>query len=255
MQLLWLNPATFLAGPIGRAFDRLPGWAVAVGFGALGLTVILTLFELFYRLMDGPFPTIPPGVRPVYVHRRKLYPWMVAAALLEVFLLVFRARIRASWVDNWEIAELIVPLGSCVIFWFLYYSARRFDYGQTVLPTNAWLHWVYMSGELENFTGLDPKAQQETWMGPGGLLYVGDFAPWNLSLYELVKAEANLAPPPKVIFTFEKTSFASKSQPGGAKQLEIMRVAIPQGRTDDLALIQTKLRALCPKVDIRLAPE
>jgi hypothetical protein len=91
-------------------------------------------------------------------------------------------------------------------------------------------------------------------MGPGGLLYVGDFAPWALTLYQLVEAEANLAAPPKVIFTFEKTSFSSKAQPGGAKQLEIMRVAIPHGRTNDLAPIQTKLRALCPKVDIRLVP-
>ena len=128
-----------------------------------------------------------------------------------------------------------------IVLWFLHYKARRFDYGMAAVMAAPWVHWQYGPGELEAYNGLDPRAAPETWMEPGGLL-VGDYAPWDLSVYELVRTQTTVNPPRRVNFTFKAARF------GDATSQEVMHVAIPEDR----ALTDRELRARCTGAKIQL---
>src|ERR1035441_4169657 len=127
-----------VAGPAGGPLDRLPPVVLAAGLGALGLAVVLGLCELGFRAIDGPFPKLPAGVRPVNVDRRRLYPWMGGCAACIVLMAVALPIVPDSWHDNWSIATFMVGLISSVGLWFLHYKARRFDSGRTALLSNSW---------------------------------------------------------------------------------------------------------------------
>jgi hypothetical protein len=231
-----------IAGPASKFIDRLPGAVVEVVTMALAVGILLALCEVIFRAMDGPFPQLTP----VSVYRPKVY--RLAVWLIGLLLLVLGVRSVApeAWRENLGIAAglggLFIPMG----LWFQHYRARRFDYGMAALMANPWVHWEYPDGELENFTGLDPRAPQDAWIGPAGLIYVGDFAPWNLSVYELRSAVASMAAPARITFSFKKTGF------GNSTAEDVMRVAIPTGRASDLATIDRELRAICPRARIEL---
>jgi hypothetical protein len=236
-----------IAGPAAKFINRLPPEALTVCVCAFGLSVVLSLAELGFRAIDGPFPTLPGGVEPVNLRRRRLYPWMGGAAALVLLLAISCRFTPDSWHENWWIATFMAGLFFPVVLWFLHYKARRFDYGRTALRSNYWIHWSYPAGELEAFAGLDATAVPETWMGPDGLLYAGEYAPWALSIYKLVVAEAAMDRAPRINFTFKQTSF------GDATSQDVLRVAIPEGHAADLAILDRELRALCPRAKIDLA--
>jgi hypothetical protein len=237
--VLWVD------GPGAKLLDGLPMWAAAVLVAAVALPVLFSLCELAFRAIDGPFPVLPPGVQAVRVHRGKITPWIPMAAVGIALMAVVGRFLPASWDEYWWPATFVTALFAPMAFWFLLYRARRFDYGRTALLSNYWSHWVY-TDELEAFTGLDPKAPQEAWMGPAGLLFVGDFAPWDLSTYEVIEAETRAGSPPRIHFQFKQTGF------GNSVSYDTYNVAIPKGREADLVRVQQELRVLRPKAKIDL---
>lgn len=250
--LLWIAAAiavyfgliALVAGPGARFLDKLSGDAMLAAVAAVSMPVLLGLCELAFRVIDGPFPAVAPD----RIHRRKLYPWMAAAAAVVLAMAAALRIVPASWHENFAIATFLAGIGACIVLWFLHYKARRWDYGRAALQSDFWVHWRY-TGELEAFTGLDPHALQETRMGPAGLLFVGDFAPWALSIYQLVSAVEVPGARAHIRFTFKETSF------GDATSQDVFRVAIPADCARDLVAIERELRALCPRAQIQIAAD
>jgi hypothetical protein len=239
--------AAFIAlidGPGAPFMDRLPFEASAVLIAALALMVLLGLCEMWFRALDGPFPKLAgPALN---IDRRKLYPWMGACAAIVALLYTLAHIGPASWHDNLSIAAWVCGIQACIVFWFLNYKARRFDYGRTALQASPWFRWSYTAGELDAWKPVAPGVNRDTWIGPDGLLCTGDYAPWTLSVYRLVRAEAPADLPSRLVFTFKKTSF------GDATSEEVMSIPIPVGHQADLEVIERKLRALCPAAEINL---
>ena len=236
----------WISGPGSKFVDQLSEGAFFVIMSGLALVVVLGLCELGFRALDSPFPELPSDVVPVNIHRRRIYPWMGVAAVTVVLMAIVVRIGPASWHENLFVATIVVGLFSCIALWFLHYKARRFDYGRTALQLNPWFHWVYAAEDLKGFKGIKPGADSEAWIGHDGLLFNGDYAPWAMFVYQLVRAGVNNDPPPNMDFTFKQTSF------GNATSLDVFHVPIPKDHASDVALIQQKLRALCPSADINL---
>ena len=208
-----------------------------------GLPVILGLCELIFRFLDGPFPKLPPGVRASNRYRRPIYRWMRIAALVLLMAGTAVSISPASWRENLFITTWATAMVSCMGLWYLHYIARRYDYGRAALESNPWFHWRYTPEEMNAWIA---GVGAGTWIGPDGLLFADEYAPWALTTYELVRAQAHTDRPPRVDFTFEKTSF------GDATSLEVMHVPIPQGYSADLEVIDRNLRALSPRAEINI---
>jgi hypothetical protein len=244
--LAYFGFIAWISGPGSKFLNQLSEGAFFVIALGLALVVVLGLCEVGFRALDGPFPQLPSDVVAVNIHRRRLYPWMGIAAVT-VILMVIVVRIGpASWHDNLFIATIVVGSLSCIALWFLLYKARRFDYGRTALQLAPWFHWEYSADDLKGFKGIKPGADSEAWIGRDGLLFNGDYAPWAMFLYQLVRAEVNNDPPPNLDFTFKQTSF------GNATSLEVFHVPIPKEHASDVEMIQQKLRARCPSAEINL---
>jgi len=232
------------AGPGAKVLDQLSAGALFGILAVVSLTVLLGLCELAFQWLDGPSPELSRGVVPVNIYRRRLYPWMAIAALTVILMAGAVFISPPSWRDNLFLATWLVGIFSCIALWFSHYRARRFDFGRTALQSNPWVHWVYAVREK----GIEPGAPSETWIGPDGLLFAGQFAPWSLFTCQLVRAVANTDSPLSLDFTFEKTTF------GNATSQDVYRVPIPEGHSSDLEAIDQKLRALCPRAVIQLLP-
>jgi hypothetical protein len=232
----------FVAGPGSKLVDRLPMEAAFVLIAVVGLSILLGLCELIYRVLDGPFPKLPAGVRPMNLYRRRVLRWMGIAAAMVLLLAVAARAGPSAWRENLFLAAWLAGLFSCVALWFFHYRARRYDFGRTALESNPWFHWVYTAAEMEAW---EAGAGAETWIG-AGLMFAGDYAPWSLLIYTLVRVEAPADPPSRLDFTFKKTSF------GDATSLELIHVPIPRGRAADLEVIDRQLRAVCPSAQIRI---
>jgi len=218
----------------------------------VGVPLLLGLCELWYRVLDGPFPKLPDGINVLNIYRRRLYPWIgVAVAVVALMAGMLRAG-PVSWRENLSIAIWVGGVFSLMALWFFHYKARRFDYGRTALKSNPWFHWVYTEGELERWK-VESGPDSEAWIGPDGLLFGGEYAPWALCIYQLVRAEAQTDPSPRLNFTFKMLSLGSSSRYGEeSSSEEVMHVPIPVGRSADLEVIERGLRALCPDAEIRL---
>ncbi len=233
----------FVDGPGAKAVDQLSAEAFFALIGAVGLTVLLGLFELIFRVLDGPFPKLPAGVRPMTFYRRPVYKWIaiVAAIMLAMAGVVHIA--PASRRENLLLATELAGVFSCIALWYFHYRARRYDLGRTALESNPWFHWTYTAAQMEAWEA-GPGA--ETWIGPDGLMFAGEYAPWSLTVYQLVKAEAPSDLPSRLDFTFKKTAFGDDSS------LESIHVPIPEGHADDLAVIDRQLRVVCPSAKIHI---
>jgi hypothetical protein len=236
----------WVSGPGAKYVDQLSEGEFFTAFPGLALVVVLALCELGMRALDGPYRQLPEGVDAANTYRRQLYPWMAIAAAVVILMALARRHVPASWQENWFIATLVAGLFSCITLWFLHYKARRFDYGMTALKLNPWFHWVYTADDLKGFKGVKTGPEGEAWFGLDGLFFNGDFAPWTMFVYCLVRASVNNAPPPNLDFTFKSTSF------GNATSLEVIHVPIPKNHAADVEIIQQKLRALCPNAEINL---
>jgi hypothetical protein len=117
----------------------------------------------------------------------------------------------------------------------LYINARRTDYAIAALMVNHWVHWQHPSGN------------DETWLGPDGLLCGDSYTPWLASGNYLIKAGANLVPPAFLVLTFEKSAGGYRGTP------VTVRVLIPEGRASDLETLRVKLRTRCPRAHIDIA--
>jgi hypothetical protein len=247
--LVYAGFIALISGPEGKVLDSLSADASMALITALALPPLLFLCQLGFQAIDGPFPKLPVGVVPVNIDRRRLYPWMAASAGV-VTLMAGALRVGpASWHDNLFIATWLTGTFACMVLWFLHYKARRFDYGRTSLQSSFWFHWVYTTGELEWWQGLPTGAGSETWMGPGGLLFGGEYAPWDMFVYRLVRVAVRAHPSPRpdsLDFTFKATSF------GNYTSEEVMHVPIPDGHSSDLEVLEKKLRDLCPDTEIHL---
>lgn len=238
-----------VAGLGAKVLDHLSPDAFGVAVVALALPMVIAFLELGMRRLDGPFPELPRAVKPINIHRRRLYPWTVGAAAL-VLILAGALRIApASWHDNLFVATLVGGLFACMVLWFQYYKARRYDYGRTALQGSYWIHWVYTAGELEAWKGLAPGVAGESWMGPEGLLFAGEYAPWALYTCHLVRAEVHTDFPPRLDFTFQNVSIANYSNE------VILHVPIQEGHSTDLQELERRLSALCPRAQIHLTAQ
>jgi hypothetical protein len=112
-------------------------------------------------------------------------------------------------------------------------KARRTDYASTALKADFWLHWQDSSG------------QDETWLGPDGLLVGGAFTPWLTSGNYLTAAHIERSPALSLLLTFVK-AYGASSVP------RTTRVLVPEGRESDLELLEGKLRTRCPKARINV---
>ena len=235
----------FVAGPGAKWVDRLPAEAFFAILGAAALPILLGLCELIFRVLDGPFPKLPAGVQVLKIYRRPVYKWMgIAAAVVLVLAGAIRI-VPVSRRENLSLATNLAAVFSCVALWYFHYRARRYDLGRTALEANPWFHWTYTPAQMEAW---DAGAGAETWIGADGLMFAGEYAPWSLAVYQLVKAEAPGDLPYRLDFTFRKTSFGDESS------LESIHVPIPEGHAADLEVIDRQLRAVCPGAQIRILP-
>ena len=101
-------------------------------------------------------------------------------------------------------------------------------------------------------TGFDRRyrkllaAPPEAWFGDEGLFCNGGYTPWILSGKYLQKATAATDPPPRLSLAFQTYS-------GTASVLVTRRIPIPDGKISDLALLEQKLAARCPRASVHLA--
>jgi hypothetical protein len=218
---------------------RLPGNSFAVmlmSIMALISTITLGMVAASVRITDGPIAKVPAGTKPESSNRRKLYPWLLGAGLALLMLLGGAALVSP------ENAEALVGIAavflgaSAAALGSLYMKARRTDYASTALKSNFWLHWQGSSG------------QDETWLGPDGLLVGDAFTPWITSGNYLTEARVERGPSVSLLLTFVK-AYGASSVP------RTVRVIVPEGRESDVELLEGKLRARCPKARINFGRE
>jgi hypothetical protein len=194
--------------------------------------ITLGLAAIILRITDGPIFKLPPGVKPVSTHRRKLYPWILGTGFFLLLLLVPAALVAPLTALALLIFAAFVLVVGAILLGGLYIKARRADYAITNLMICFWVHWQYVPG------------QSEAWFGPAGLLYGGQYLPWLASANYLIEARAELVSSAFLILTFEKFY--------GRESLPVtIRVPIPEGRESDVQLLEEKLRMQCPKARIQ----
>ena len=88
-------------------------------------------------------------------------------------------------------------------------------------------------------------ARPETYIGADGLYCSGEYSPWILSGNYLVEADALHDPPGRLLLSFD--SFHGNGTPRVSRL-----IPIPEGREDDLQLLQEQLRTRCPKATVRM---
>jgi len=88
-------------------------------------------------------------------------------------------------------------------------------------------------------------ASPETWLGDEGIFCNGAYTPWTLSGRYLLKANAAMDQPARLVFVFESFN--------GSSSREItQRVLIPDGSIAELPTLQQKLNAHCPTAIVNL---
>jgi len=183
------------------------------------------------RLTDGPIARVAAGTKLENRNRRKLLPWILGAGLVLLLLLGWAALV------SFENAEALVSIAAVVMavcaaaLGSLYLKARRTDYASTALKTDFWAHWQDSSGE------------DESWLGPDGLLVGDAYTPWLTSGNYLTNACVDTVPSISLLLTFEK-AYGASSIP------RTTRVPVPKGRESDLEALEKKLRARCPKARV-----
>jgi hypothetical protein len=90
-------------------------------------------------------------------------------------------------------------------------------------------------------------AAPESWFGDEGVFSNGTYMPWILSGRYLLKATAAMDQPARLMLIFESFNGSSSTQ-------ITQRVAIPDGHTADLPVLQQKLNARCPTASVHLSP-
>jgi len=88
-------------------------------------------------------------------------------------------------------------------------------------------------------------AAPESWFGEEGVFCNGTYMPWILSGKYLLKATAAMDQPARLILIFESFNGSSSNQ-------ITQRIAIPDGHSTDLPMLQQKLSARCPTASVHL---
>jgi hypothetical protein len=242
------NPLYSLKSTLMDAAVILLGLALVVGFSeliafhlpsqspalitlcciAVIAAITLGLIAASFRITDGPIARVPAGTKPDKRNRRKLTPWILGAGLVLLLLLGWAALVSPEEAELPLIFAALVLMIAMASLGGLYLKALRSDYASAALMANFWVHW-----------------QDDTWMGPDGLLCGGAYTPWLSSSNYLTDARIETGPHISLLLTFEKAF--------GARYLAVMtHVPVPEGRESDLELLEGKLRARCPKARIEL---
>ena len=88
-------------------------------------------------------------------------------------------------------------------------------------------------------------APPEAYFGDEGLFCNGEYSPWILSGKYLLEATAASDAPARLVLIFQSFN-------GSTSVRVAQRVLIPEGRWPDVALLQQKLQARCPKAFIHM---
>jgi len=195
---------------------------VPVAAAVLGLAVVIV------RITEGKAARPPAGTKALNSRRRKLYPWMWGAGILLVLLIVWALLAGPLYADALFVQAGLVLVVGVSLLGGLYLKARRIDLAIAALKYDFWVHWQQGPG------------QDESWLGPAGLLTGEAYAPWLSSGNYLLHAHAEGPGSGSLVFTFAK--FPSPDQ--------TIRVPVPAGRESELEALEAKLRARCPKARI-----
>lgn len=115
--------------------------AAVVVFGTLAMIFIV-------RAVTTPkvaklTSTVPPGVKLVHIHRRKVYMWAKVFAFLIAFFVIVSIAIPGDAKDVVYALGSIPVLLATILLPVMYISAREFDVSLTALRLNPWVHWQY----------------------------------------------------------------------------------------------------------------
>ena len=185
--------------------------------------ITLGLIAASFRITDGPIAKLPRGTKPDKRNRRKLTPWILATGLVLLLLLGWAAMVSPEEAELPLIFAALVLMIGVASLGGLYIKARRADYASAALKANFWVHW-----------------QDETWLGPDGLLQGCEYTPWLSSGDYLTEARVETGPPISLLLTFQKAFAVPVTT----------RVPVPEGGESDLKLLEEKLSARCPKARI-----
>ncbi len=107
---------------------------VVVGTGASGILI---------RITDSHIVQLPPSVRLVTSHRRKVYRWMWGIVVYLLINAVAALLVPSSW--RWLPLALggLMLLGCGPALIAFYMRARRFDLGLSAVTAAPWVHWQY----------------------------------------------------------------------------------------------------------------
>ena len=195
---------------------------------ALIAAAVLGLSAVIIRITDGRAARPHAGTKPLNRHRRKLYPWMWGSGIVLLVLIVWANLAGPSNADLlFVMAGFLLVVGASSLGG-LYIKARRTDLAIAALKCDFWVHW-------QQGPGLG-----ESWLGPAGLLAGEAFMPWLSSGTYLLDARAEGRGRGSLALTFAK-------YPGPVMTI---RVHVPAGRESELAALEAKLRAHCPKARI-----
>jgi hypothetical protein len=107
-----------------------------------------------------------------------------------------------------------------------------------------WINWFnrrYCYRRYRHLLAVPP----EVYFGDEGFFASGEYSQWIFSGKYLTEAKV-VSNPPALVLLFQSFNGSSSVQVA-------QRIPIPEGRACDLAILQQKLRVVCPKAAIHLA--
>jgi len=173
----------------GNLLSQSPG-VITLCCMVLISAVTLGLVAASTRITDGPIARVAAGTKPENKNRRKLHPWLLGAGLVLLLLLGWSALVSPEDAELPVVIAALVLVVGVAALGSLYLKARRTDYSSTALKANYWVHWQDSSG------------QDESWLGPDGLLVDGAYTPWLTSGNYLTDASVETVPSISLRLTF-----------------------------------------------------
>ena len=238
----------FLLIDAGIALFPISIWnAVPAALGVIGLILSVPLLSILYMMARRNDRGMSAVIAAPWTH------WQYTPAQWE------------SWAKNqlaWERSKeatltwrrwLILFLLCAVLFAFgAWFSGGSFRENVVIVAgllafvmlLITWASWFGRTNLGRRYHRL-LAALPEAWFGDEGLFCNGEYSPWILSGKYLLEATAASDPPARLVLIFQSFN-------GSTSVSVAQRIPIPEGRMSDVALLQQKLQARCPKAFIHM---